>query len=116
METKKILYLVRFCDSREYCVEFEDIKNVDPFHHTNPLEEVEKELTDYLKGEFPEESLAYYVTPKVTEVEWRDHDKYASYPMLDAKAVEDIKETLRRGVEVMVQNQEDNSDAPFSNV
>lgn len=116
METKKKLYLVMFGDSREYRVEFEDVKNVDPFHHTNPLEGVEKELTDYLRGEFPEESLAYYVTPKVTEIEWDEHDKYADYPVLDDKAVEEIKEVLKRGVEVMEQNKEENSDAPYSNI
>ena len=34
MEAMKRLYIVSFGDSRKYRVEFEDVANVDPFHHT----------------------------------------------------------------------------------
>lgn len=115
-EPIKRLYIVSFGNSRQYRLEFDDVDNYDAFHHTNPLAKAEKELTDFLRKEFPGEPVAYYVTPKVTEVYWKDRDKYASYPVLDDEAVDRIKATLKHGVEDMDQTETINSDAPYATI
>lgn len=114
MEAKKRLYIVSFGDSKKYRVEFEDVANVDPFHHTNPLEEVESDIKEYLENLFPAEALAYFETPKITEVYWKDRAEYESYPVLDAMAIKDIEAELK--VEVENRNDQDVLDcnAPFA--
>lgn len=115
-DMKHRVYIVSFGDSDKYVVEFDDKDNVDPYHHTNPLTGVEKELKDYLDSLFPGQPTAYFTTPKVIEVD-RDHkDKYEGYPPLDAKAVEEIKAVLKRGMEMREEDQELNSDAPFARI
>lgn len=114
MEAKKRLYIVSFGDSDKYRVEFDDVDNVDPFHHTNPLAHAEHEIEDYLNRMFPDEPLAYFETPKVTEVRWEDRAKYASYPVLDEEAVKKIESTLRTGVENMEDQKTLNNNGPHS--
>lgn len=97
-------------------MEFKDVANVDPYHHTNPLEEVEKEIKDFLEKEFPGEALAYYSTPKITEVDPSRPDEYEKYPVLDKIEVEKIKTELKRQVEVRNDDNTLDSDAPFSNI
>lgn len=116
MEAKKRLYIVSFGDSDKYRVEFEDIANVDPYHHTNPLAGVEVEITDYLRRLFPGQPMAYYDTPKVTEVEWKDREKYASYPVLDEKAVKKIEAELKIEVENRGDQEMLDRDAPYSDI
>ena len=58
MEAKKRIYIVSFGDSDRYRVEFEDVANVDPYHHTNPMKGDEAEITSYLKKLFPREALS----------------------------------------------------------
>lgn len=116
MEIKKRIYLVSFSDSKTYRVEFDDVANVDPYHHTNPLEDVEKNIRDYLDKEFPGEALAYYSTPKITEVDPARKDEYEKYPVLDKVEVEKIKADLKRQVEVRNDDNTLDSDAPYSNI
>lgn len=116
MEAKKRLYIVSFGDSKKYRVEFEDVENTDSFHHTNPLTDVEAEIKVYLDKLFPGEALAYFATPKITEVYWDDRAKYESYPELDAAAVKDIEAELK--VEVENRNDQNSLDrnAPFAEI
>lgn len=114
METKKRLYLVSFGESNQYRVEFDDVANVDPYHHTNPLAETEAEIKEFLDAEFPGESLAYFDTPKIEEVDWAKREDYASYPELDAAAVEDIKRILKTGVENFENQEALDLNAPFA--
>lgn len=116
MEAKKRLYIVSFGDSDKYRVEFEDVANIDPFHHTNPLREVEAEIESYLSHLFPGQSLAYYDTPKVTEINWEDREKYSSYPVLDENAVRKIETVLKTEVENRGYQNMLDSDAPYSDV
>lgn len=116
MDAKRRLYIVSFGNSREYRVEFEDVENRDAFHHTNPLKGVEAEIKARLEKEFPGESLGYFETPKVTEVDYADRDKYASYPELTPAAVAEIEGVLKKEIEVRAQDHEDNLDAPYSNI
>lgn len=116
MEAKKRLYIVSFGNSREYRVEFDDVDNRDAFHHTNPLKGIETEIAARLEKEFPGQALGYFETPKVTEVDYADRDKYASYPELTPEAVKDIEEVLKKEIEVRAQDREDNLDAPYSNI
>lgn len=116
MEAMKRLYIVSFGDSRKYRVEFEDVANVDPFHHTNPLASVEADISEYLEGFFPGESLAYFDTPKVTEVYWKDRAEYESYPVLDAAAVKDIEAELRKEVENREDQQRLDCNAPYAEI
>ena len=116
MENKKRVYLVQFSDSKTYRVEFEDVENVDPYHHTDPLKDVEKEIKDYLEKEFPGQSLPYYSTPKVTEVDPARKDEYEKYPVLNQDEIDKIKAELKRQIEVRDDDQMLSSDAPYSDI
>lgn len=116
MEAKRRLYIVCFGNSRKYRVEFEDKANVDSFHHTDPLAKVKAKIANDLDKIFPGEPLAYYETPKITEVSYDDKDEYESYPVLDEDAVKDIEKELRK--EIQDRNDLDLLDrnAPFNDV
>lgn len=115
METKR-LYIVSFGDSRKYRYEYTDTTAGSSMDHADPLKRVEDELKQYLEKEFPGEALAYYSTPKITEVNYKDLEKFADYPTLDRVELEKIKTDLKRQVEVRNQDKDMDSDAPFSNV
>ncbi|MDE5552898.1 MAG: hypothetical protein K2I91_06825 [Muribaculaceae bacterium] len=108
--TEKRLYIVSFGHSDSY--EIQDTEAA----VKERLSAIEKELNSYLGGLFPEETFAYYTTPRVTEVESAHAAKYKGYPRLDAEAVESIKKVLATEVRNMNDQKELNSDAPFANV
>lgn len=116
MEDKKRYYLVSFGNSRIYRLEY----NVeDGEHHRShePFAKVEKELNDYLKREFPDGTFTYFTSPKVTEItKDEDEHKYHGYPELDAKALDDLKNLLKREVEDMEAVKKSNSNAAFSTI
>ncbi len=116
MEIKKRIYIVSFGDSNRYRVEFDDVANVDAYHHTNPLKGVETEITEYLSKIFPGEPLAYYETPKIEEVYWSDREKYADIPVLDEAAVKQIESQLKTEVENRNDQNMLDSNAPYANV
>lgn len=109
METKYKFYIVSFSDSRKFKLTVID-------GDLSILSRIEKELNSYLKSLFPEQTFAYYTTPQVTEISYAHRDQYASYPDLDAKAVEEIKAELRKEVQIANDLRTDNSDAPFSQI
>ena len=118
MEDNMKLYIVSFGDSRKYRFPFTEIPSPDGLHHSdsNPLSTVEEELNNYLYGLFPEANLAYYTSPKVTEVEWSHRERYADYPLLDSDAVEEIKKVLVKELRDMQSTDTLDSDAPYSNI
>ncbi|MBD5371358.1 MAG: hypothetical protein HDR80_09490 [Bacteroides sp.] len=99
------LYIVRFGNSDQYLL-----------HDISDLASVETELNTYLREKFPDETFAYFTTPKVTEISPEHESQFVSYPALDANAVEAIKAVLVKEVEVMEANKEIDSNAPFANV
>ena len=114
MENTNRLFIVSFGDSRQYRMEYADARDPRALVHSAPFAEIENELNSYLKGKFPDETFAYYTSPKVTEVDWSHRDQYASYPVLDQKAIEDIKKLLVKEIEDMNANRELNDNAPFA--
>ena len=56
MDAKK-LYLVAFSDSKQYTL------YADKAEELNVLANIEKELNEYLKTLFPDETFAYFTTP-----------------------------------------------------
>lgn len=100
-------YIVSFGNSDRYFLHDVDNKT---------LANIEAQLNAFLKSKFPDETFAYYTTPKVDEVSDKNRDKYKSYPPLDAKAIESIKKVLTTEVADMEANRNLNSDAPFANV
>lgn len=110
------LYIVSFGDSDKYRYEYKEEASADPLKRVDPLAGVEKELHDYLAGLFPGRTFAYLVTPRITEVSWDHRAEYADYPVLDAKAIEQIKDVLAREVRERADLRELNDDAPFSQV
>ena len=116
MEKTKRLFIVSFGDSRKYRMEYADANDPYSLVHSAPFSEIEAELNEYLKSEFPDESFAYYTSPKVTEVNWEHRDQYKDYPVLDAKAIADIKKVLVKEVEDMNSNRTLNDDAPWNDV
>lgn len=115
MENNSKIYIVSFGDSEKYRLPvLED--NSEDHPHDTPLVRLENELNSYLKERFPEDTFAYFTTPKVTEISALHADQYASYPMLDDAAVEEIKKVLVREIEVMQSEKQLDSDAPWSNI
>lgn len=110
MEDKKI-YVVSFSDSRKY------IMRDSAEREKSRLEEIENILNEFLGGKFPEETFAYYTTPKVEEInENLASTEFAGYPLLDESAVEEIKKELEqelkdRDADVLL-----DSNAPYSDV
>lgn len=100
METHK-LFIISFGDSRQYRLEIDCREGKADCSPSARLTALENELNKYLHTEFAQSSFKYYTSPKVTEVEWKDRDKYNSYPRLDNYAIEDIKRTLSREVKNM---------------
>lgn len=114
MEKKNRLFIVSFGDSRKYRMEYSDALDPQALVHSAPFTEIENELNSYLKSEFPDETFAYYTSPKVTEVDWSHRDQYSDYPLLDAKAIDSIKKLLANEVRDMNANRQLNDNAPFA--
>ncbi|MBD5227426.1 MAG: hypothetical protein HDS67_05180 [Bacteroidales bacterium] len=114
MEKTNRLFIVSFGDSRKYRMEYADALDPHALVHSAPFTEIENELNEYLKKEFPDETFAYYTSPKVTEVDWEHRDKYASYPVLDAAAIDSIKKLLAKEVRDMNANKTLNNNAPYA--
>lgn len=111
MADKPLFYAVSFGDSEKYRVD----ETPDMSVHRR-LEEVEYELRSYLKTLFPEETFAYFVTPKVEEVYESNLSEYGSIKPLDDEAVEAIKKVLANGVRDMNSVNALDSDAPFASI
>ena len=116
MENRKRLYIVSFGDSRQYRVLFESDTQEYPLRHSDPepLVKAERAIETYLKKRFPGESLAYYTTPRVSEIDWSHRDRYDSYPLLDDKAVAEIEKVLSKEIENEQYQASIDSNAPFS--
>lgn len=112
MENRKRLYIVSFGDSHEYRMFYDGDEA--RIQYNPPLSEVERELNDYLKARFHDDKVTYYTEPKVRAVAWEERDRYADYPMLDAKAVEDLKELLATEIRDMNSTAELNDNAPYA--
>ncbi|MDE7159929.1 MAG: hypothetical protein K2O24_03665 [Muribaculaceae bacterium] len=97
MAQEKHLYIVSFGDSRKYRMMYDG----DRAERSPLLTEVESQLNDYLKQEFPEDSYTYYTTPRIVPIEWSDREEYMDYPELDAKAIEEIKKVLAHEIRDM---------------
>lgn len=108
--TEKRLYIVSFGHSDSY-----EIYGTESAVKER-LSAIESELNSYLGGLFPEDTFAYYTTPRVTEVEPGHAARYEGYRKLDEEAVESIKKVLVNEVRNMNDQNELDSDAPFANV
>ncbi|MDE5902721.1 MAG: hypothetical protein K2O78_03480 [Muribaculaceae bacterium] len=108
-KTEKI-YLVSFGNSEKYLLRDNEAGE------KSILTRLEAELNSYLRSRFPDETFAYYTTPRVDEVPASEIGKYIGYPELDAQAVAGIKEVLAREVEDMQSTSEINDNAPYANV
>lgn len=107
MESKYRLFIVSFSDSKKYKL----IRMAGD--HLKVLNDIENYLNDYLRKEFPTETFAYYTTPKVVEINYDHRDSYDSYPDLNADAVKQIKDELKREIKVMEAEKELDRDAPY---
>ncbi len=115
MEKKNRLFIVSFGDSRQYKMEYADANDPNALVHSAPFAKIEEELNDYLKSEFPDETFAYYTSPKVTEIDWSHRDQYASYPELNREAIDSIKKLLAKEVRDMNDTRVLNDNAPYAN-
>ncbi len=116
MERNKRFFIVSFGNSREYIYEAVSSEKAGELNHSNPLEPVEKEIKEYLDKLFPGQPLAYFETPKVTEIREADLAEYKDYPKLDADAIKEIEEVLKKGISIRQDNNILDSDAPYSDV
>ncbi|MCM1290503.1 MAG: hypothetical protein NC201_03190 [Prevotella sp.] len=113
MENPHRLYIVSFGDSNKYRYEFADVMSEDPVKKVNPLDWLEKDLHDFLEEKFPGRTFAYLVTPRVTEVLWKNREKYIGFPELNRIAVEQIKSVLIEEVESREDLKRLNNNAPY---
>lgn len=103
----KHLYIVTFGDSRQYRLFFDKKEDT-------PLIRMENELNSYLKERFPDDTFAYYTTPKIVEISPEHASQFEQYPMLDAAAIDDIKKVLVEEIEDMRSEKVLNSNAPYA--
>lgn len=109
------LYIVGFGDSRKYLYACKNVPGRDAMHHMTPFVELEKELNDYLKTQFPNESFAYYTSVRATEVDPSHRAMYEKeYPPLNAEAIENIKKELVREIKDEDATKMLNDNAPFA--
>ena len=92
------MYIISFGDSKKYKILVDNNENENALA---PIVETENELNRFLAREFPNDTFAYYTTPRITEISPEQEAKYASYPAFDDKAVADVKKELVREIEVM---------------
>ncbi|MDE6811166.1 MAG: hypothetical protein K2J15_02320 [Muribaculaceae bacterium] len=104
------LYLISFGNSDKYV-----LRDTESGEKSSMMR-IEADLNAFLRSKFPDETFAYYTTPKVEEISEEGSEKYESYRKLDADAIEEIKSVLVKEVENMESNQELNDDAPYANV
>ncbi|MDE5843695.1 MAG: hypothetical protein K2H35_08180 [Muribaculaceae bacterium] len=104
------LYLVSFGNSDQYILR--DTNSGEK----SSLMRIETELNSFLRNKFPDETFAYFTTPKVEDLGEVAAEQYSSYRKLDAAAIEEIKKVLVREVRDMESNDSLNSDAPYANV
>lgn len=116
-ESKEKLYVVSFGNSNKYLYSYTEPDDADSLSKPNPFEAIEKQLKEYLQKEFPEvQNLAYYTSPRATEV-YSDHaEKYASYPVLDEKGMKEIEKVLSTEIRNDMANKRFDLDAPWSNI
>lgn len=116
MKAKKHLYIVSFGNSEKYRYVYDAPAYEGISDKPSPFGKIEKQLTDYLESKFPMEPVAYYTSAKAVEVYPEHVDKFASYPVLDEKAIAEIEKVLEKEVREQMANKDINRDAPWSNV
>lgn len=104
------MFIVSFGDSKKYRITIESRDNKNALA---PIVASENELNKFLAKEFPGETFAYYTTPRITEVSIDHAGRYESYPVLDDKALSDVKKELVREIEVMNSDRRLNSNDPW---
>lgn len=104
------IYLVSFGNSDKYVLRDTEIGE------KSELTKIEAELNAFLRSKFPDDTFAYFTTPRVDEISSSHSEEYASYPALDGVAIESIKKVLAREVEDLEANRRINDNAPFANV
>lgn len=108
MENTAKLYMVSFGDSDNYI-----LKDTEQ-GEKSLLTRIERTLNNFLKKHFPQDSVAYFTSPKVTELSIEEESRYSGYPRLDKSVVEKIKKVLLREVNDMDSLKTLNRNAPFA--
>ena len=116
MNTRTHLYIVIFSASKQYRYEFDAPADSDSLHNSLAFEELEKQLNQYLKKEFPDEPIAYYTSARVEEISPEHRERWEQYPPLDEEAVANIEKLLAREIRDRLSNEELNSDAPWADI
>lgn len=93
------LFLVSFGNSSEYVATREELDNA------------RRAIDEYIKANYQGTNIdyKYFKAPEVRELHPDEIDWYASYPHLDHKALDKIKEVVNTGVEVMESEKELNN-------
>lgn len=114
MEKKQHLYIVSFGSSDKFRLQYHDSKEA--LGKSQQIVGIEKELEGYVKEKLPMAKASYFTTPVIIEVDPSDEGKYASYPELNEKAVEKLKQKVLTEVEDMEDLRNLSRNAPWSNV
>ncbi|MCM1320081.1 MAG: hypothetical protein NC217_06825 [Muribaculaceae bacterium] len=109
-DKERRMFIISFGDSKKYRI---IVDNDDNEHALAPVVKTENELNRFLAREFPNDTFAYYTTPRITEVNPEHEAEYASYPKFDDKAVADVKKELVREIQVMNSDRRLNSNDPW---
>lgn len=107
--------MVHFGDSSDYRLEFSGSR--EELESSPKLKEVEKTLADYLKSKIPAFRHVKRLTrPVIHEVEPEDASKYTGYHVLDAKAVDALKDVILTEAQNYQDQKQLDLNAPFDNI
>ena len=116
MEKKK-LYVVSFGNSRKYLMEYTVPAHADQLRKPNPFAHIEAALRAYLERHLPEANdFTYYTSARATEVCSGHRDRYADYPALNDRSLQEIEHELLNEVRDGRANRRISLNAPFAQI
>ena len=116
MEKKK-LYVVSFGNSRKYLMEYTVPAHADQLRKPNPFAHIEAALRAYLERHLPEANdFTYYTSARATEVCAGHRDRYADYPALNDRSLQEIEHELLNEVRDGRANRRISLNAPFAQI
>ena len=114
---KKKLYVVSFGNSRKYLMEYTVPAHADQLRKPNPFAHIEAALRAYLERHLPEANdFTYYTSARATEVCSGHRDRYADYPALNDRSLQEIEHELLNEVRDGRANRRISLNAPFAQI
>lgn len=115
MNTQPRTYIISFRNTDSYRMTFDGSK--EDLEKSPRILQLHQELQDYIREHVADcNYIPQLTTPHIEEVEDRDAAKYAGYPLLDAAAIDRIKQTLTLEARNMLDQKNLDRNAPFDDI